>query len=99
MTSANYLGSWPQIMHEATATLEASVGVVLGAFVDHYDVPALCEAYQEAVQDAIPAIVYMRRDEFYATTVDCDYDELSAATRRAIEEIDFWSLAEQYEVT
>ena len=39
MTSANYLGSWPQIMREATATLEASVGVVLGSFVDHYDVP------------------------------------------------------------
>ncbi|MFE5565964.1 hypothetical protein ACFQ68_13340 [Amycolatopsis japonica] len=94
MTATTSYGTW--VNHGGgEIDLRTNVIVSLGDFVGDYDIDGLVHAYRNAIIEQLPEGVTMAGDEFYGPYPRVDEVDIPAA----IEAVDFFRLAEQFDNT
>jgi len=76
-------------------TLDALVITLLDNFVDDFDVPAIIEAYGEAIDEALKPLGMFRAGNSIITDANAKPDWRAAY--EVVQEIDFWAIAEKHD--
>jgi hypothetical protein len=96
MTTTTSYGSWTTA-DPGNTTLEDSVAVALGDYVDDYDFDGLCEAYRDAINAQLPDEVTLNGSEFYGPYEGRQRSAALVKAAVAVVEEEFWNIAAQFD--
>ena len=102
MTTTTSYGTWVNHGDRSHLTVEDTVHVALGDFVEDHDTDGIAADYRAAINAALPDSVSLHGDEFYGPADGDDWtgypvtEDGALNINAIVEDIDFWPIAEAH---